>query len=253
MIKFFRRIRYDLMEKNKTGKYLKYAMGEIILVVIGILIALQINTWNSERIANKQMISFLQNMQEDLKIDTLEFGKRIRSLDRSTAFKKKMLSLSNFDHYPMDSLFVLITSRSIDYVINTTTFDKIKSLGFTQISKSQELSKGLDNYYTTKSIALNGFTNWDLESSKDTRDYWFFDQNEVEFNLNQFLIKDKVDIFTFKDSLSNRQSLIKLISEPKGRNYIMMDYVRKQLLLEQYIKINELASDLIGKIENELE
>ena len=46
MIKFFRRIRYDLMEKNKTGKYFKYAIGEIILVVIGILIALQINNWN---------------------------------------------------------------------------------------------------------------------------------------------------------------------------------------------------------------
>ncbi|MFT6699685.1 MAG: hypothetical protein ACJAVD_001186 [Porticoccaceae bacterium] len=46
MIKFFRKIRYDLMEKNKTGKYLKYAIGEVILVVIGILIALQINNAN---------------------------------------------------------------------------------------------------------------------------------------------------------------------------------------------------------------
>ena len=49
MIKFFRKIRYDLMEKNKTGKYLKYAVGEIILVVIGILIALSINNWNEGR------------------------------------------------------------------------------------------------------------------------------------------------------------------------------------------------------------
>tara|TARA_R110002051_G_scaffold313163_1_gene388974 strand:- start:6431 stop:6565 length:135 start_codon:yes stop_codon:yes gene_type:complete len=43
MIKFFRKIRYDLMGKNKTGKYFKYAIGEIVLVVIGILIALSIN------------------------------------------------------------------------------------------------------------------------------------------------------------------------------------------------------------------
>ena len=43
MIKLFRKIRYDLMGKNKTGKYLTYAIGEIILVVIGILIALSIN------------------------------------------------------------------------------------------------------------------------------------------------------------------------------------------------------------------
>ena len=49
MIKFFRKIRYDLMEKNKTGKYIKYAIGEIILVVIGILIALSVNNWNKIR------------------------------------------------------------------------------------------------------------------------------------------------------------------------------------------------------------
>ena len=49
MIKFFRHIRKSLLLENKTGKYLKYAIGEIILVVIGILIALQVNTWNENR------------------------------------------------------------------------------------------------------------------------------------------------------------------------------------------------------------
>jgi len=43
MINFFRKIRYNLMEQNKTGKYLKYAIGEIVLVMIGILLALQVN------------------------------------------------------------------------------------------------------------------------------------------------------------------------------------------------------------------
>ena len=46
MINFFRKIRYNLIEQNKTGKYLKYAIGEIVLVAIGILIALSINNWN---------------------------------------------------------------------------------------------------------------------------------------------------------------------------------------------------------------
>ncbi|NNF86681.1 MAG: hypothetical protein HKM26_09010, partial [Winogradskyella sp.] len=49
MKKFFRKIGFDLMEKNKTGKYVKYAFGEIILVVFGILIALSINNWNENR------------------------------------------------------------------------------------------------------------------------------------------------------------------------------------------------------------
>ena len=48
MIKFFRKIRQNLLSQGKTGKYLKYAVGEIILVVFGILIALQLNAWKEE-------------------------------------------------------------------------------------------------------------------------------------------------------------------------------------------------------------
>ena len=50
MIKFFRKIRQNLLSEGRTGKYFKYALGEILLVVLGILIALQINNWNGERI-----------------------------------------------------------------------------------------------------------------------------------------------------------------------------------------------------------
>ena len=52
MIKFFRKIRQRLLTENKFSKYLIYAIGEIILVVIGILIALQINNWNENRKLN---------------------------------------------------------------------------------------------------------------------------------------------------------------------------------------------------------
>ncbi|MBT8323911.1 MAG: hypothetical protein KJO96_01335, partial [Winogradskyella sp.] len=64
MIKFFRHIRYKLMEQNKTGRYFKYAIGEIILVVIGILIALQINNWNQHRLNLKKERSMLFEIQE---------------------------------------------------------------------------------------------------------------------------------------------------------------------------------------------
>ncbi|WP_157473012.1 DUF6090 family protein [Eudoraea adriatica] len=73
MIKFFRRIRYDLMEKNKTGKYFKYAIGEILLVVIGILIALSINNWN-EKVKNMRIENnYLIRISKDLENDLLEF------------------------------------------------------------------------------------------------------------------------------------------------------------------------------------
>jgi len=60
MIKFFRKIRQNLLIENKTGKYFKYAIGEIILVVIGILIALQINNWNENRKHKNKKHKYIQ-------------------------------------------------------------------------------------------------------------------------------------------------------------------------------------------------
>ena len=56
MIKFFRHIRKSLLMENKTSKYIKYAIGEIVLVVIGILIALQVNNWNNNQQLEKVQI-----------------------------------------------------------------------------------------------------------------------------------------------------------------------------------------------------
>ena len=76
MIKFFRRIRYDLLEKNKAGQYFKYAIGEIVLVVIGILIALSINNLNEDRILRIKEQTYLKGLQSEflasqMKLDTL--------------------------------------------------------------------------------------------------------------------------------------------------------------------------------------
>ncbi len=75
-MKFFRKIRYDLIRKSNTGKYFKYAIGEILLVVVGILIALQINNWNQARKDDKVLKEYLVKIKnhtlEDLRIlDTL--------------------------------------------------------------------------------------------------------------------------------------------------------------------------------------
>ena len=69
MIKFFRKIRQNLLTKNKNSEYLKYAVGEIILVVIGILIALSINNWNEERNNFQKQELLTKNIIEDLKLD----------------------------------------------------------------------------------------------------------------------------------------------------------------------------------------
>ena len=66
MIKFFRKIRQNLLIENKTEKYFKYAIGEIVLVVIGILIALSINNWNEKRKLRNTEIGLLKELKTDL-------------------------------------------------------------------------------------------------------------------------------------------------------------------------------------------
>jgi len=78
MIKFFRKIRYDLMEKNKTGKYFKYAIGEIILVVIGILIAVQINALYTALKKRELKTTYTSSLINDLTKDTIQLSARIR-------------------------------------------------------------------------------------------------------------------------------------------------------------------------------
>ncbi len=76
MIRFFRKIRLQLFTNNKFGKYLLYAIGEIILVVIGILIALQINNRNNQRILDKAEIKSYQNIKRQVIDDKTELTKQ---------------------------------------------------------------------------------------------------------------------------------------------------------------------------------
>ena len=69
MIHFFRRIRKGLVNRERVGKYLLYALGEILLVVIGILIALQVNNWNQQRISQNKEKVYLQEIKAALQMD----------------------------------------------------------------------------------------------------------------------------------------------------------------------------------------
>jgi hypothetical protein len=77
MIKFFRKIRYQLLGEGNTGKYLKYAIGEILLVVIGILIALSINNWNEERKSIQKGREILSDIRDNVEFNTIRFQKDI--------------------------------------------------------------------------------------------------------------------------------------------------------------------------------
>ncbi|MCB0655683.1 MAG: hypothetical protein KDC57_06070 [Saprospiraceae bacterium] len=89
MINFFRRKRKLLADDNKVLKYLRYAFGEIILVVLGILIALQINTWNQQRLEHALEQSYLKRLQNELIRDTTY----LRSSYARTEYEKNNVNI----------------------------------------------------------------------------------------------------------------------------------------------------------------
>ncbi|MEH6511526.1 MAG: DUF6090 family protein [Maribacter arcticus] len=81
MIKFFRKIRYDLMKKNKLLSYSAYAIGEVLLVVIGIYIAIQFNNWNEEKKQQAIVKTNIGILIETLKEDTIYYREKVSSID----------------------------------------------------------------------------------------------------------------------------------------------------------------------------
>ena len=81
MIPFFRKIRYQLAKDNKFFKYSRYAIGVIVLVVVGILIALQINNWNEERKTGIKILTFRKALIEDLKKDSSKLLRQIKVIE----------------------------------------------------------------------------------------------------------------------------------------------------------------------------
>ena len=131
MIKLFRNIRKKLLAEGKTTNYLKYAIGEIVLVVIGILIALQVNSWNENR---KNLIterSYIKSLISDLQADTgnlkiaIKFNKnKTVGLDSLLSLKTKNLQLpENNDQFYL--LFGKYLSIPYSFKNNNTTLAQI--------------------------------------------------------------------------------------------------------------------------------
>jgi hypothetical protein len=137
MIRFFRKIRQKLLEENKIGNYLKYAIGEIFLVVIGILIALSINNWNEANKNVKREQAFFNNLQQDLISDSLRLNEMKEKLKIAVSYKNVFESQMEGNITDPDSLnahFSRQYNLLNDFVPNSTTVDELSNNGLNLIS-----------------------------------------------------------------------------------------------------------------------
>ena len=130
MIKFFRKIRYNLMSENqtaglagKTSKYLKFAIGEIVLIMIGILLALQVNTWNERRKNHIQEQQILNQLKEEYTANLLQLEQKILHREKLiTAFNKVLEYIDEPNEVSSDSLLDLL-----NVYFGTPTFEPIEN------------------------------------------------------------------------------------------------------------------------------
>ena len=170
MINFFRKIRQSLIINNQTGKYFKYAIGEIILVVVGILIALQVNNWNEDRKSKILEVKILHRLRQDLVTDTLylndrlqrtislqaeqyEFIHEIYNTQKSEREFRKILKLQNWD--------------SDNLVMQTSTFEELKSSGQINIIENEGLKIQMINLYREYDVATRHFEELNGLTSKE--------------------------------------------------------------------------------------
>ena len=160
MIKFFREMRKSFLSQNKVSRYLLYALGEILLVVIGILIALQVNNWNENRKSEILEIKILKRLRQDLVADTLylndrlertiilqakqyEFVHEIYNTQKSEQEFRKVLGLQNWD--------------SDNLVMQISTYEELKNSGQINILENEALKIQMIDLYREYEVATKHF------------------------------------------------------------------------------------------------
>ena len=151
MINFFRKIRKQLADDNKPLKYMRYAIGEIVLVVIGILIALSINNWNENRkekqLEENLLLELRENLQGDIDHNRHEINTQNAHIEHIEGLIKYLDSKLPYS----DSLNFIRVIYFETFQFNKSAYESLKSRGFEKLS-SKHLKKQLSKYYDLDAI-----------------------------------------------------------------------------------------------------
>jgi Family of unknown function (DUF6090) len=223
------------MAKNKTGKYFKYAIGEITLVVVGILIALSINNWNEKQKDNNLEQIFLQKLKSNLQDDiTLYKSASARNDEIAKHLDSAIIMLHNYkDHTTKDFQKhlpnLMFSSR---FNPNKTAFNNLMSIGKMNIIQNDSITEKLFLYYrevlsTKESIgegmdtynrnifgpAILEFDYLNTSSNFKTKSLEYYANYPLIINsLNLKKIMSTVLLNNHKEKINNAESIIKLIN-----------------------------------------
>ena len=248
MIKFFRKTRQNLILKNQTYKYFKYAIGEIVLVVIGILIVLQINNWNQSRILKIEEVKSLESLHSEFQENLQKFDNiHALQLIRNDAIDEILFSnVSNYSLSSLDSLYLkanfnwtynpsfgiyntLINSGKIQLIANDTLKDRISQF------------KELVNDYIEDEIFIMNF------ASRFSMEHFINDETmlvETKFGLR---LRNEIETLHDKDNYLNE------FKSHKYRNRLSIVLLNGKPLISVGTALRKEMVSLIEMIEFEID
>jgi hypothetical protein len=249
MIKFFRNIRKKLIIENqsviKNTNYFKYAIGEIVLVVIGILIALQINNWNEIRKDKSRIANYLSEIINDLDQDIIFFKNNMEKYDAMIKIKEWGVSKINYDFSQKDSLLQFRYPNYDDTKIVDIAFNKMINSGLSEFYNYENIVNDTRRYYLIYGKKYNVMIDWDKKWTEHEMLWFFNDDTNYEFRANNFP--------TINSESDNINELIKSITSPKGRSWMIYSLGRKKEMYNQFESMLQNAEKLKFSIELELD
>ena len=246
MIKFFRKIRFHLIENNKTGKYLKYAIGEIVLVVLGILIALQINNWNQNRINGNEELLILKSLNAGLKKDQADILYNKTYFAESIVDANKVITALENDLPYNDSIPIYLgrMMRPMKFLHSTSAFETLKSKGIGFI-RNMELRDEIIRVFDSRYTFFLGEETRHLEELHRGLEEIFPKRIEESylFDLNAEGLNPKLVPINY-EALKTDQEFLYYIKSFKNRIIVITDY--------HYKIMNNIVVNLINTIDEEI-
>ena len=250
MIKLFRNIRKKLIEQSKVRNYFFYAIGEIVLVVIGILIALSINTWNEQRKEKAIVTNVLKNIRYDLVSDNLMFSRHLVRIPKELEMSKSLLDNIGLDTLTANSLYDRLPYTGFSYKFKNQSYEKVINAGITDFFEFNQLFDDINTYYTINSNAYNVITKWDSDGTIDEGKLWTSMGFEIDIYAHTFYKENEI---TFAQPETTRKAVfLEQLNTPTIRNSIKTNMFRKMRLQETLIEMKQIAKNIIQKIDEQL-
>ena len=244
MIKLFRNIRQNLLNEGKTTKYFKYAIGEIILVVIGILIALSINNWNENRKTAIIEKNILIEISNGLKKDLIDINHNVQGHLSGINSVKYWTKIINTENVNTDSVQIeyhrlLRTYASIQ---NTSSYESLKSRGL-ELVRNDSLRLKIISLYEEdyKIVSL---------SEADYYEYQFYENYFKDINTlvsPNFIFDSGGDIASIEQPLELNEK-----EKKQFLSYLMKIRTSRERTLLMYDALELKIKKLIHLIDSEI-